>query len=163
MTLSISESGRFVLPTRIRSKLGPDNDYAARIRLADQISKLPGVHTFEDALEASPSIVGVYFANSSRTSRRQHPAVLFCKIRCDGIRVEGLNDAARHQVLSRGWGRLENRSIQLFLPRDDDEFDVCWHILYRAYRAITNPPATFLAAAKPPLVELPEFSCTTLC
>ena len=163
MTLSIQESGRFVLPTRIRSKLGPDNDYAARTRLADQISKLPGVHTFEDALEASPSIVGVYFANSSRTSRRQQPAVLFCKIRCDGISVEGLNDAARHQVLSRGWGRLENRSIQLFLPRDDDEFDVCWDIVFRAYRNISNPPARTLFAARPQLAELPEFSRSILC
>ena len=162
MTLFNSESERFALPTRIRSKLGPDNDCAARARLADQITKLPGVYTFEDALETSPSIVGVYLAHSSRTSRRHPSAVLFCKIRCDGISVEGLNDAARHQVLSRGWGRLESRSIQLFLPRDDDEFDVCWHILYRAYRAITNPPATFLTAAKPPLVELPEFSRTTL-
>jgi hypothetical protein len=160
MTLSISESERFVLPTRIRSKLCPDNGYVARTRLADQISKLPGVHTFEDSLEASPSIVGVHLAHSSR---RHQSAVLFCKIRCDGISVDGLSDAARHQVLSRGWGRLENRSIQLYLPRDDDEFDVCWHILYRAYRAITNPPAMFLSAAKPPLAELTEFSRTTLC
>jgi hypothetical protein len=163
MTLRISESGRFVLPTRIRSKLGPDAGHAARTRLADQISKLPGVYTFEDSLEASPSIVGVYLAHSSRTSRKHQPAVLFCKIRCDGICVEGLNDAARHQVLSRGWGKLENRSIQLFLPRDDDEFEVCWHILYRAYRTITNPPATFMSAANARLTELPEFSRTTLC
>jgi hypothetical protein len=163
MTLRISESGRFVLPTRIRSKLGPDSDFAARTRLADRISTLPGIHTFEDTLGASPSIVAVYIAHSSRTSRKHQPAVLFCKICSDGISVEGLTDAARHQVLSRGWGKLENRSMHLFLPRDDDEFDVCWHVLYRAYRTITNPPAMFLSATKASRTELPEFSRTTLC
>jgi hypothetical protein len=163
MTIPNSASARFVLPTRIRSKLGPDAGYAAQQRLADRIAELPGMHTLEDPLEPSPCTVGVYLQAGSGKRRTPPTAFLFCKIRGTGISVEGLDDSERHQVLSRGWGKLENRSIQLFLPRDDDEFDVCWDIVYRAYRNISNPPARTLFAARPPLAELPEFSRTILC
>lgn len=163
MTIPNSESARFVLPTRIRSKLGPDTGYAARDRLVDRIAQLPGMHTLDDPLEPSPCTVGVYLRPVSGKRRTPPTAFLFCKIRSTGISVEGLDNSERHQVLSRGWGRLENRSIQLFLPRDDDEFDVCWNIVYRAYRNISNPPARTLFAARPPLAELPEFSRTILC
>lgn len=163
MTIPNSASARFVLPTRIRSKLGPDTGVAAQDLLADRIAGLPGLHTFEDPLEPSPCTVAVYLQTMSGRRRANATARLFCKIRGTGISVEGLDDAERHQVLSRGWGRLESRGIQLFLPRDDDEFDVCWNIVHRAYRNISNPPARTLFAARPPLAELPEFSRTILC
>jgi hypothetical protein len=159
MTIPNSASARFVLPTRIRSRLGPSTGYAARALLADRIGGLPGIRISQDAAGQAPGIVASY----APKSRVRSTEVSFCRIAANGISVQGLNDAERYHVLSRGWGRLENRNMLLFLPRDDDEFDVSWYILRHAYEAVSSPSATPVQAARAPLPELPEFSRTTLC
>ena len=163
MTIPNSASARFVLPTRVRSRLAPSTGYAGRSRLAGRIAALPGIQAVEDAREFPASIVGMYQPQSQASAHTCTPAVPFCRIAANGVSVAGLYDSERHHVLSRGWGRLENRSMLLFLPRDDDEFDVCWYILQHAYQRISNPPASLRPAARPPLPELPEYSRTTLC
>jgi hypothetical protein len=164
MTIPNSESARFALPIRIRSKPGPDTGGAAQARLAGRIAGLPGVQTTQDSAAQPPCIVGTYLRPSPLNLRRRPPsAVRFCRISTDGVMVEGLSDFERYQALARGWGRLDSRSILLFLPRDDDEFEVCCYILRQAYKSISIPPATRRSAARLPLPELPEFSRTTLC
>ena len=163
MNIPKSASARFVLPTRIRSRLGPSTGYAARARLADRIGRLPGIRTFEDVAGQPSGIIARYTPESQGSPRRRLPEVLFCRIAANGVNVQGLSDAERYHVLSRGWGRLENRSMLLFLPRDDDEFDVAWYILRHAYETVSNPPVMPATAARVPQPELPEFSRTTLC
>ena len=164
MTITSSESARFALPIRIRSKPGRGTGDGAQARLAGRIAALPGVQTIEDTVAQPPCIVGIYRRPSPLNLRRHPPpAVRFCRISASGVMVEGLSDFERYQALARGWGRLDSRSILLFLPRDDDEFEVCCYILRQAYRSISRPPAMIPSAARPPLPELPEFSRTTLC
>jgi hypothetical protein len=163
MTIPNSASARFVLPTRIRSRLGPSTGYAARSRLAARIGGLPGIQIFKDVAGQPQGIIASYLPKSRDSLRQRLPEVPFCRIAPNGISVHGLTDTERYHVLSRGWGRLENRNMLLFLPRDEDEFDVSWYILRHAYEAVSNPSATSVSAARAPLPELPEFSRTTLC
>jgi len=158
-----SETVRLRLPTRTRINLGPDGNGATRYRLAERIAALPRVHTVEDPDGVLPGKVAVY-VHAAGAIRQQHERPIpFCDITSSGIGVEGLDDAGRHQVLSRGWGRLENHRMQLFLPRNDGELDVCWRILYCAYCSLLNSPAAPPLARRAPPPELPEFSRTTLC
>jgi len=158
-----SETDRLRLPPRPRINLGPDGNGAARYRLAERIAGLPRVHTVEEPDGILPGKVAVY-VHAAGAARRQHESpISFCDITSSGISLEGLDDAERHQVLSRGWGRLENHRMQLFLPRNDGELDVCWRILYRAYCSLINSPAARPLARRAPPAELPEFSRTTLC
>jgi len=163
METPAGEPGRLRLPTRIRVALAPEGNGAASFRLAERIAGLPHVHTVEDPAGILPGKVAVYVHAADRARLQCSTPAPFCDITNSGISVEGLNDAERHQVLSRGWGRLENRRMQLFLPRDDAELEVCWSILHRAYCAIINSPAAPPRTLRAPVAELPEFSRTTLC
>ena len=86
-----------------------------------------------------------------------------CRIGSEGISVEGLSDKERHQVLSRGWGRLEKRRVRLFPPRDDEELEICWSILCQAYHSILSAPVDSPTAPRASVDDLPEVSRTSLC
>lgn len=163
MAISAIDQASLRLPLRIRSKLGPEPAYSARIMLAERIAELDFVQIVEDEFDALPSSVGVFLQRDFGPARKRNAAVLFCRINCSGIRVEGLSDTERHHVLSRCWGRLENRHIRLFMPRDDDEQEICWTILYRAYSSIINTPDFTPAMPRASVGELPEISRTSLC
>jgi len=163
MAMPAFEQNRFRLPTRIRTRLGLETAYPAHFELADRIAELPYVRTVEDALDVLPSTVAVFLQPDTSPARKRQAAVLFCRINNAGISVEGLTDTERHHVLSRGWGKLENRRIRLLLPRDDGELAVCWDILCRAYRSIINSPACLLTVPTASVTELPEYSRTSLC
>jgi hypothetical protein len=162
-TVPAIDQDRFCLPLRIRTRLGPDPAYSARFELTDRISELASVQVIDDDFEPVPRSVAVYVRNRERSPQQRPSAVRFCKIDSSGISVAGLSDAERHQVLSRGWGRLEKRRIRLFMPRDDAELKVCWAILCRAYDSIINSPANLLAVPRASANELPEISRTSLC
>lgn len=86
-----------------------------------------------------------------------------CSVGGDTISVWGLDPVSRHQVLSRGWGKLGRQEVLLFLPRDEEELEICWSILSYAYltaaHADSRPP---FARMSPWSSDLPRFSRTTL-
>lgn len=163
MAASAIEEADFRLPPRIRSKTGPKQASSIRFMLAGRIADLPFVHIVEDDFETLPVTVSVFLQRDITSIRKCEATELFCRIGDSGISVEGLTDAERHHVLSRGWGQLENRRVRLFMPRDSDELEICWDILYRAYRSIINTPVRSAVMPRAYVVDLPEISRTSLC
>jgi hypothetical protein len=163
MAVSTIDQAGLRLPLRIRTRLGPAPAYAARFMLAERIAELAYVQIVEDAFGTPPCTIGVFLQRDTGPSRKRPPAILFCRISNAGISVEGLTDTERHQVLSRGWGQLENHRIRLFMPRDSRELETCWSILYRAYGSIINTPARAAAMPRAYAADLPEISRTSLC
>lgn len=86
-----------------------------------------------------------------------------CSVGSDAVSVCGLDPAIRHQVLSRGWGKLRGREVLLHLPRDEQELEICWKILCYANRAETHTDDPQLTARVLPRLRVhPRFSRTTL-
>ena len=163
MAASAIDQAEFRLPPRVRSNPAPEPTDRARFVLAERIADLPFVQIVEDGFEALPGTVGAFLRRDVDSIRKRQPAVLFCRISSFGISVEGLTDAERYQVLSRGWGQLENCHVRLFMPRNDDELEICWGILYRAYSSIINTSVGPAAMPRAYVVDLPEISRTSLC
>ena len=164
MAIPALESTHFQLPVRIRSKMASADVLAARLALAERISELPDIVAVEDTGGTVPCPVTVYLRTPRTSIRKQRPQTLFCCIDRDGIGVHGLSDWDRHQVLSRGWGKLSGDSVHLHFPRDTNELVVCWDVLQRAYHSLIqssaqSPRKRTVAWAG----DLPRFSRTTLC
>ncbi len=162
MTALLLDSDPFALPARIRNRLVPDEGFQARFELADRLAGLPLAETVANGNGALPGTSCVYLRMDNPATHRRLPALLFCRIDCTGISVEGLSDSERHRVLCRGWGKLESRRVKLFMPRDDEELDVCWSILYRAYCSIINSPHASATMPRAIFDDLPEVSRTCL-
>ena len=160
--MPVSDENRFCLPARIRTRLVPEPIRPASFDLAERLAGLP----FAEAIEgtyASAAAVSIFLHPTGSQDASHSTSALLCRISSAGISVEGLSDRERHQVLSKGWGRLENRRIRLYTPRDDEELDVCWTILGRAYDSILSAPASASTAPRASVAELPEYSYTCLC
>lgn len=162
MVTPASERVRRQLPTRLRAKKNARDSLTVRLALADRIAALPGIETLEERPGAVPSRVDVYLRPPSASIRRRPEPVKLCTISRNGIAVCGLSDRDRYWVLSRGWGRLCQNGVNVFLPRDIEELEVCWTILEQAYRSVYESSVT----VAPPRIawsdRLPKFSRTTL-
>ena len=163
MSSLVTDRARFRLPVRIRSKRAPDIGYSARFKLTDRISVLPFVQTVEESTDSLPATVHVVLQPDAAAVGKRPSPRRWCSIGRDGITIRGLCDADRYRVISRGWGRLNGNDVQLHLPKDDDELEVCWSIVYRAYSSMIDPPAGSLVEPRPQKRELPEHSRTILC
>ena len=161
--MHVAEDNRFCLPARIRTRLIPEPVQPADRELAKRLAGLPRAQTAADEHLTHPRTLSVFLRQNGSRDDRGHPSVLLCRIGSEGISVEGLSDNERHQVLSRGWGRLEKRSVCLFPPRDDEELEICWSILCRAYHSILSAPVDVPTAPRTSVVDLPEVSRTSLC
>jgi hypothetical protein len=158
---------RFRLPARIRASSAPQDEFSCRLALADRIAALPGIVTEDDPCDALPNRASVYlqlaspqFAN--RTPRRHLQRTLLCTISCGGVELFGLDTWGKHQVLSGGWGSLQRDYVLLYLPRDEQELDVCWNILRRTYQNLSTPSARPALAHLASIPARPRFSRTTL-
>lgn len=152
---------RLNLPTRIRAKSAGPDSLRARLELADRIATLPGAST-EDHDATVPRSVDVFLRPGGEPSRRRLVEFLLCTINSDGIWVYGLDDRDRHQILLRRWGRLQANGVLLFLPRDDEELEVCWMILQRAYRRLDQFSTKACSGSAAWSGDLPRFSRTSL-
>lgn len=161
--MRVADDKRFCLPARIRSRLVPEPLPSAERTLAKRLAGLPCVQTTADEQQTHPCTLSIYLQRHDAGDDGQLASVLLCRIGSEGISVEGLSDYERHQVLSRGWGRLENRHVCLFPPRDDEELEICWSILCRAYDSILSPPVDMTTAPRASVAELPAVSRTSLC
>jgi len=161
MATAADELTRFNLPVRIRTGKANADSIAARLALADRIADLAGTIT-EDHDATLPCSVDVYLRAPLISIRKRVPDLLLCNIGSDGVRVHGLDDWDRHQVVVRGWGRLLRDGVLLFMPRDTEELEVCWSLLLRAYRSLTDCSAKARPARTMWDGDLPRFSRTTL-
>jgi hypothetical protein len=153
---------RYRLPARIRAKNAAPGDFSCRLALAERIAALPDIHTEESTGDTLPVRVDV-FVQASHPSARRHPGqVLLFSIGHDGVALYGLHAWDKHQVLCAGWGSLNRDCVLLFLPRNEQELEVCWDIAQRAYRnvstTLTQPALPHFAPAR----ARPRFSRTTL-
>lgn len=154
MATPASKLARFQLPIRIRSKREPDDRMTPSLTLAERIAGIPGIEVTAPAPNGTPAEFSIYLNSGSRQ-------MLLCSLLDSGISVHGLDNWDRHQVVSRGWGRLVQNRVMLFLPRDDDELDVCWDILKRAKTRLADPSTT-PARNQLSSWDLPSYSRTTL-
>lgn len=134
-----------------------------RQALVDRITSLPGIAATEcdnDTLTRQ-LVIYLHGAPARRTIRNPRPFRL-CDLGDDGIAVYGLDNWAKHQVVMRGWGKLIYDRVQLFVPRDDDELEICWNIIHQAYDSRFGATASEPATDNKSIRELPRFSRTTL-
>jgi hypothetical protein len=158
----LDEAGRLQLPARIRARSAPEDGFSSRLTLADRIAELPDIHTIERSLDTLPCSADVFLCKLAPSGRKQRPAVLLCSISRDGIAVHGLGDWDRYQVLCNGWGKLHRDRVLIFLPRDERELEVCWHILQSAYRLLSEASAVAPPQRMTSPWDLPRFSRTPL-
>lgn len=156
------EDNRLCLPSRIRDMLAPEPVPPASRELAKRFAGLPQAETAADELSSYPGSLRVVLYRHTACGRNGSQSTLLCRIGNDGICVEGLSDEERQHVLSRGWGLLENRCIRLFTPRSDEELEICWTILRRAYDSILAAPVDTKTAPQVSVDNLPEVSRTSL-
>jgi len=149
-------------PARIRAKRASANDFSSRMALADRIADLPNVHTLEEGSDTLPCRVSVYLQIPCRSLRKEHQTVFLCSIGKEGIAINGLGEWDRHQVLCRGWGKLDHEHVLMFMPRDFDELEICWEFLQRAHSSLLHALAEAPMVHITPSRYLPRFSRTTL-
>ncbi|HEY5643847.1 MAG TPA: hypothetical protein VIS31_13350 [Woeseiaceae bacterium] len=147
-----TKPARFQLPTRIRSKKEPR--VTPSLTFADRVASLPGIEIKAPAADGAPAEISIYLNSGDQPT-------LLCSLLSTGIAVHGLDNWDRHQVVSRGWGRLVQNRVMLFLPRDDGELDVCWDILKRATTRLAQPSAV-PARHSLSVWDMPSYSRTTL-
>jgi hypothetical protein len=162
MATSAREISRFILPFRVRVRQAPDDSMSARLSLADRIADLAGVETSEPEPASGSWAVDVCVRHPVAPLRKQRPPMLLCRIASDGIVAYGLGNVDRHQVLSRGWGRLHRDGVLLFLPRGEDELETVWSILIRAYESLKCASAAAIPVRTAWFDELPIYSRTNL-
>ena len=162
MATTAQDLEHYQLPARIRAKKEPDDSLACRLSLADRIAGLANIHSVENVTDTLPCRVDIYLQVPSVSIRRQHDAYLLCTIGRDGVHLHGLSEWDRHQVLRGGWGRLEHDHVLIFLPRNNEELEVCWEMLQRAYQNLSSVSATGPLVRKSHPWDLPRFSRTAL-
>lgn len=161
MAIAARERDRFLLPARVRAKKVPEDGFSCRLALADRIAELPGIHTVDQSHDTLPCTVHVHLGNPLRVARNQQAPRLLCSISRDGIGVHGLADWEKYQVLCRAWGKLQIDCVLIHLPRDGGELEVCWNIIQRAYRALTEASDEVSIRRMTSPWDLPRFSRTT--
>ena len=160
MATAAPELKHYHLPARIRAKKVHDDSFSCRLALADRMADLAGIQVVEDGDDVLPNRVNVYLQAPSTSQRREHAAWLLCKIGADGIEIYGLEQWDRHQVLRGGWGRLRQGHVCMYPPRDDLELEVCWGVIQRAYRFLSDVSARAPLARKFASWAQPRFSRT---
>jgi hypothetical protein len=154
---------RFSLPARIRTGNAYSNQFATKLALIDRIADLHGIETVEHNSDAVPSHVDVYLTRRSTVPDRKKLAPpLLCSLNSKDLTIEGLDNWARHQVVSNGWGKLISNSVLVFLPRDDYELEVCWSIVQRAYDNQFDTSATAPGSQRVSTWDWPKTSYRTI-
>ncbi len=163
MLSSTSEPKRFILPDRIRATASASSNIAARLALIDRIADLPGIETVERNDESIPRRVDVYL-RSDRGDQvlKRRPGTYFLGIDSQGITLHGLSQWERHQVIAHGWGTLVDDQVCVYSPRNEDEIDVTWKIIRRAFDRLYNPVTLRSLSPVMSTWHLPRFSRTNL-
>lgn len=163
MAVNQYKPAQFELPPRIRTGKKSSREQEMRMALADRIADLTGIEILKRRDESIPGQIDVYVRqDSTARSLANHDAKLFCSLNSKGIMIRGLDRWAKHQLISRGWGKLIPGDMLIFLPRDGEELDVIWKVLQRAYDNIYDPAAKTSGTHIVSTWDWPQFSRTTL-
>jgi hypothetical protein len=162
MARPVRELNHYHLPARIRAGKVPADGFSFRLALAERIAGLAGILTVEEESDTLPRHVEVFLQPLDSPDPHQHSASLLCKIGCEGICIYGLGEWDRHQVLRGGWGKLVRDHVEMYLPRDSEELEVCWAVLQRAHQYLSAISVQGRAGRKALVRNLPRFSRTTL-
>lgn len=162
MAISARDLNDSELPARTGTTVAHESGLAYQIALADRIAELRNIVATEDAGDTVPRRAEVYLQPPYRSIRRRPAPRLLYTVGPDGLTVLGLTEWDRHQVLSRGWGQLRDGHVVLYWPRNDEELDVCWQVVQRAYEFLSRVSENSMPARKVSPWDLPRFSRTTL-
>ena len=163
MATSAAHLQRFRLPVRTRLAAAASGPLPAHLALAERIADLPGIDTIDSSADTLPRVVHVYLLCKGRPRTiRPGRGQLLCAISAEGVILNGLDRVRKHQVLSRGWGRLVEDAVLLFLPRNDEELETCWGILRSAYDSLFDASVASKGTVKVSMWDVPRFSRTTL-
>ena len=163
MAKTAKTTERFKLPARLRNKRKTPGEFSARVALIDRIADLSGIETVERNDEITPRRVEIYLRReaSDRVLRRK-AAKMLCSLDCNGVFLNGLDRWERHQVLAKGWGKLVDHEVCVYLPRDSHELEIVWGVVQRAYDRLfgqLTPEAGSLVIST---WDWPRFSRTSL-
>ena len=140
MAKTAKKTERFNLSARLRNKRKSPGDFSARVALIDRIADLPGIETVERNDETTPRRVEIYLRReaSDRVLGRR-AAQMLCSLDCNGVFLHGLDRWERYQVLVKGWGKLVEHEVCVYLPRDSKELEIVWDVVHRAYDRLMGP------------------------
>ena len=161
MVAVLRDEPHFEVPPRARDAGLPHDSNQARILLAGRIAELPGIRAVDNGPESLPSSVTVFLENEHGPARKRMPPLPLCVISRDGLSVHGLSLCDRQHLATQGWGRLSHERVQVFMPRDEQEVDVCWTILQHAHCSLLNISAKSPGTRHASYRALPSFSRTT--
>ncbi len=162
MSINAGLPARLHLPARIRSKRSVADELAFRLALAERLGGLPSIEAGVAPDGSMPQTFRFRIATPSRESISSDAGTLICQLSQDGFAVYGLSDSDRHQVLRTGWGRLQHDHVVLHAPRDEEELDICWHIIEQAVQTLAVTPSDFRGLRSTAPWDLPRFSRTPL-
>ena len=163
MRSTTSEPKRFILPDRYRGKVASTGNLAARLALIDRIADLPGIDAVERNDELLPRRVDVFLRTDLADQvLKRRPGTFFLGIGPQGLTLQGLSRWERHQVLAHGWGELVDDQVRVFSPRNNEELDVIWKIVRRAYDRLYKPATLRNASPVMTTWQLPRVSRTYL-
>lgn len=162
MVAVLREEPHFEVPPRLHQCGAPADGNPARLLLADRIARLPRIRTVDNGPEALPTSVTVFVENDHAPARKRHPPMTLCVISREGMTVHGLSLRDRRHLVMRGWGEMLNDRVQVFLPRNPAEVDVCWTILQHAHCFLLDISARLPGSRQAKHGDLPRFSRTTL-
>ena len=163
MARTTNNAARFLLPARIRNKRKSSGDFSARMALIDRIAELPEIETVERNDEASPRRVDIYLRRDAadRVLKRKPPQLL-CSLDSNGVFLSGLDRWEQYQVLAKGWGRLVDDRVFVYLPRDNKELEAVWNTFRTAYERLIGPAKPESGSLVVSTWEYPRFSRTSL-
>ena len=163
MAKTTNTSARFNLPARIRNKRKTPGDFSARLTLIDRIADLPGIETVERNDETIPRRVEIYLRReTSDRALKRKAAPMLCSLDCNGVFLNGLDRWERYQVLAKGWGKLVDHEVCIFLPRDGHELEIVWGVVQRAYDRLFGPLTPEAGSLVISTWDWPRFSRTSL-
>ena len=153
----------FKLRARIHDRRNMSDEAAMIVALTDRIANLRGIETVERWDDNIPRHIDVYLKRdlAARVCETQPPPLLY-SLNCNGVMVSGLDRWARHEVVSRSWGKPIFDQVLIFLPRSKKELDVVWKILQRAYNNLSVSSANNPELHVVSTWDLPKSSRRTL-
>lgn len=163
MAKLLHQPTRFELPARAGTKTTASNELPTRLALIDRIADLKEIETVESSHNNAMCQVDVYVRPilSASVRKRKAPSLL-CSLNCNSMTINGLDLSTRQQVLDQGWGELIYDSLAIHMPRDNEELDIVWNLLLRAYNFLSvssvEEPMTHMV----PDWDWPRFSRTSL-
>ena len=163
MAGTTTKGARFTLPTRMRNRRKTPGDFSARVALIDRIADLRGIETVERNDETTPRRVEIYLQReSSDRVLKKKPRQMLCGLDCNGVFVNGLDRWEKYQVLAKGWGKLVDHQVCVYLPRDKKELEIVWDVIQRAYDRFLGPAAPEAGSLVISTWDWPRHSRTSL-